>query len=31
MRLFAEQLEGELHFFERDGVEINLRFRQQFS
>jgi len=31
MRLFAEQLEGELQFHEREGVEIDLRFRQQFA
>jgi two-component sensor histidine kinase len=31
MQLFAAQLEGELNFLERDGVEISLRFRQQFA
>lgn len=31
MRLFAAQLEGDLNFADRDGVEISLRFRQQFS
>jgi len=31
MKLFAAQLDGELNFVERDGVEISLRFRQQFS
>jgi len=31
MRLFAEQLEGELHFDGSEGVGIGLRFRQQFS
>jgi two-component sensor histidine kinase len=31
MRLFAEQLEGDLHFADRDGVEITLRFKQHFS
>jgi two-component sensor histidine kinase len=31
MRLFAEQLEGDLRFSDRKGVEITLRFRQQFS
>jgi two-component sensor histidine kinase len=31
MRLFAEQLEGELNFYEKEGVEITLRFRQQFA
>jgi two-component sensor histidine kinase len=31
MRLFAAQLDGELNFAEKDGVEISLRFRQQFS
>jgi len=31
MRLFAEQLEGELHFDGSEGVGISLRFRQQFS
>lgn len=31
MRLFAAQLDGELNFAQREGVEISLRFRQQFS
>jgi two-component sensor histidine kinase len=31
MRLFAAQLDGEMNFLERDGVEISVRFRQQFS
>jgi two-component sensor histidine kinase len=31
MKLFAAQLDGELNFVEREGVEISLRFRQQFS
>jgi two-component sensor histidine kinase len=31
MRLFAAQLEGDLHFSEREGVGITLRFRQQFA
>lgn len=31
MRLFAAQLDGELNFAEKEGVEITLRFRQQFS
>ena len=31
IRLFAEQLEGELFFQGRDGVEISLLFRQEIS
>src|SRR5260221_7644067 len=31
IRLFAEQLEGELLFRGRDGVEITLLFKQEFA
>ena len=31
MKLFAAQLEGDLHFADREGVEITLRFKQHFA
>ncbi len=31
MKLFADQLEGDLKFCNTDGVEISLRFKQEFT
>jgi pentatricopeptide repeat protein len=31
MKLFADQLEGDLFFHNSEGVEISLRFKQEFS